>query len=69
MEPTPYRMKTIRRRIRTRRKVNWQTGRTNIPIDIKRLAGAPGWRRSRKSGKEYYEARANRTDISQKKKL
>lgn len=52
-----------------RRKVNWQTGRTIISIDIKRLAGPPGWRRSRKSGKEYYEARANRTDISQKKKL
>jgi len=54
--------------MRMRRKVNWQTGRTIIPIDIKRVAGSPGWRRS-KSGRSYYEARANRSDLDPKKKL
>lgn len=68
MEPTPYRMKTIRRRIRLRRKVNWQTGKTIIPIDIKRSALGPGWRRS-KRGKEYFEARRNRSDQNPDKKL
>jgi len=58
----PFRIKPIRRRIRIRRKVTWQTGKTTISVDRKRLALPPGWRISR-NNKEYYEARKNRSDF------
>ena len=45
-----------------------QRGKTNIPIDRERSALQPGKRKSR-TGKTYWETRANRSDISDVKKL
>jgi len=40
----------------------YQTGKTTIALDRKIQAKEPGMRTS-KSGKKYYEARRNRSDI------
>lgn len=40
-----------------------QTGTTHRAIDKQRKAKRAGWRRS-KSGKRYYEARRNRSDVN-----
>jgi len=41
-----------------------QTGkRESIPRDAGRIAKAPGWRTSKKTGKRYYEGRKNRSDV------
>ena len=45
-----------------------QTGKTDKKADKQRTAKKPGWRKS-KSGKKYFEARANRSDKSKKKRL
>lgn len=39
-----------------------QTGKTNIHFDKLLKAKPPGWRKSR-SGKKYFEARKNRSDL------
>ena len=39
-----------------------QTGKTNKPVDLTKIAFPPGKRVS-KSGKIYYEFRANRSDM------
>jgi hypothetical protein len=39
-----------------------QTGKTTLWLDRKLHAKLPGWRKS-KSGKTYYEARRNRSDM------
>lgn len=45
-----------------KRKKYKQTGKTTKEVDLKYSAKKPGWRKS-KSGKRYYEARKNRSDV------
>lgn len=52
-----------------RKKRNFQTGKSNIARDRKLKALHPGARRSKKSGRKYYEHRANRSDRNIKKRL
>jgi hypothetical protein len=58
--------KTSKRRLLRRSKT--QTGKTNLKVDRKRKALAPGKRRSA-TGKTYTETRRNRSDKNRRKKL
>jgi hypothetical protein len=49
------------KKTKTKRSTNYQTGTTNIERDKKKQALAPGKRKS-KTGRTYYEYRANRSD-------
>lgn len=55
-------LRKARRLIRNRKKYHQTGSRKSIKADKGRKARKPGYRKS-KSGKKYYEARKNRSDI------
>ncbi len=56
------------RRLGKKKSTRRQTGKSNISRDKRYKALHPGKRIS-KSGRKYYEYRANRSDINRRKKL
>ena len=52
-----------------RKRVYKQTGTSVKKIDKKLKAKKAGWRKSKKTGKLYFENRANRSDKNKKTKL